>query len=432
MRNLIVMLSGAILILVHGFAYAQMDLKTVKEAIVTKNAQWRAVEEYDAKNPMRLGLLMDKNPSASGQHMLKTALLPFLLPGAFDWRDVGGENFVTPVRDQGYCGSCWAFGAVAALESATLIGLDSPGIDLDLSEQALVSCTPISSCDGGELDMAAEVLLKQGTPVENCYPYLQHNAPCGDMCEGSLAFQNAYGIRGWGWVSHDTTPDLETLKNMLVTTGPLAVGFMVYQDFKAYQSGIYSYTSGELLGGHGALLVGYDDTLNCFIVKNSWGPAWGENGYFRIAYSETKNCVKFANWAIAYLGAAVPENRMVPGITANGKETLIVPAGESIQIAVSLNPVHQGGTSDVDWWIWFTGPSGQFGWDMESRQWKEGLQRIAYPPVYLNGYPVFTFDGVNGPVLEPGAYTFHLDMDENADGVYDGTWQSFATVVVKR
>lgn len=431
MRCLIFALIGWIAFFTYDSALA-LDLRNLKQAIEAKGAQWQAVDEIDPDNPMRLGLLPSEKRAYSENHRLQAPLKPVSLPGYFDWRNVGGNNFVTPVRNQGHCGSCWAFASAAGLESATLIALNTPGMDLDLSEQAMVSCTPKSSCDGGYTDLAAEHLLKQGIPLESCYPYLQHNAPCGAMCEGSLAFENAYGIRNWTFACENRVPNITTLKNMLVTTGPLVVSFIVFEDFRAYKSGVYSYASGEKDGGHAVLLVGYDDRLQCFIVKNSWGPDWGENGYFRIAYSQTSNVVKFANFAVAYMGAAVPENRMAPRISVNGKETLITNEGIPLELQLSLNPVNQTAAANVDWWVWFTGPSGEFGWDVSTGQWKAGSFPIAFPPVNLNQYPVYTFNAPGaGTTLEPGEYTFHLDVDSNADGVYNGTWQSYATVVIK-
>lgn len=79
------------------------------------------------------------------------------------------------------------------------------------------------------------------------------------------------------------------LKAAVYNRGPVNVGYMVYEDFSSYRSGVYEYTWGKAQGGHGVVIVGYDDTKQCFIVKNSWGTGWGENGYFRIAYSQVNN-----------------------------------------------------------------------------------------------------------------------------------------------
>lgn len=432
MRTVMLMMITGVLFLTHTFTALAVDVEQIKQAIQATNAQWEAVDQIDSTNSMRLGLLDTEVPFIQKKQEPTLPEFPFSLPGYFDWRDVNGKNFVTPVRDQGNCGSCWAFATTAALEALTLIGLNTPNVDLDLSEQALVSCAPYSSCDGGYITQAAEHIMKQEIPVETCYPYLQHNAPCGAMCDASLAFTHAYSIRDWTEISGENEININVLKNMLVTCGPLPVGFIVFEDFYAYRSGIYSYTYGKKEGGHAVLLVGYDDRRQCFIVKNSWGPDWGENGYFRVAYDQTENQVQFAtSGALGYMGAAVPENRMVPKITANGKEALTISQDQPIEIQVSLNPVNQKGGSEVDWWVWYEGPSGEVVFDITNDQWTSGLHRIGYPPVYLGQYPIYTFNTADpSTFIDAGEYTFHLDIDDNGDGIYDGTWQASATVSI--
>ena len=92
-----------------------------------------------------------------------------------------------------------------------------------------------------------------------------------------------------------TSPTVDALKNALSTHGPLVTTFSVYEDFYDYSEGIYSYVSGGYLGGHAVLLVGYNDDEQYFIVKNSWGTWWGEDGYFRIAYSEVNGTTQFGD-----------------------------------------------------------------------------------------------------------------------------------------
>jgi C1A family cysteine protease len=107
---------------------------------------------------------------------------------------------------------------------------------------------------------------------------------------------------------------------------------MVYEDFKHYKSGVYSYVSGKKLGGHAILLVGYDDKEQCFIVKNSWGPDWGENGFFRIAYSELDSVVGFGKNTVAYKSPGAHKAGMlslVDGINAEAKLKQLQPLLQS-------------------------------------------------------------------------------------------------------
>jgi hypothetical protein len=110
----------------------------------------------------RLGLVLPVHTGDEPLLSLEAAPL-FTLPTGLDWRNNGG-NFVTPVRDQGGCGSCWAFASTGALESGTLISNQTPGIDLNLSEQALVSCGGAGSCAGGSVGSAANFFENTGLP----------------------------------------------------------------------------------------------------------------------------------------------------------------------------------------------------------------------------------------------------------------------------
>jgi C1A family cysteine protease len=219
----------------------------------------------------------------------------FTLPTALDWRNNGG-NFVTPIRDQGGCGSCWAFASTGALESSTLIANQTPGIDLNLSEQVLVSCGALGSCGGGPIDETPDFMKSTGLPVESCYPYTATNGACSNACSNWHA--NTYRISSYQYVSANAS----SLKSALYNYGPLVTAMSVYEDFFSYQSGIYHYVSGGLAGGHAVLIVGYDDVEQYFIVKNSWGAWWGESGFFRIAYSQLSSPVGFGESTIAYQG----------------------------------------------------------------------------------------------------------------------------------
>jgi C1A family cysteine protease len=289
----------AIMILSLAFASAQ-DIGSINQAIQWQGAGWTAGETSmsrlsESERQKRVGLLVpDVMPETP---MVSSSDAPAVgLPSRFDWRDA---NFVTPARNQSGCASCWAFASTAALESYVLIRNKTPGIDLDLSEQVLISCANAGGCGGGYINKAADFFVSTGLTLESCYTYTHSDGWCGNACP---SWNSAtYKLNKWSYVSNPSMSySVNSIKDALVNYGPLATTMVVYQDFYNYKSGVYSYVSGSLAGGHGVTLVGYDDSSQCFIVKNTWGQDWGENGFFRIAYSEMYSQVKFAEWTIAY------------------------------------------------------------------------------------------------------------------------------------
>jgi C1A family cysteine protease len=292
------------------------DVDYAKAAIQAKGARWIARETPFSNpklidRPKGLGLIEPViSEEEDGPSLLQYKAL-VSVPSSLDWRDNGG-NFVTPVRNQGSCGSCWAFSTVGALESATLISNGTPGVDLDLSEQTLVSCSNAGDCDyGGYIDYASNFIRDTGIPLESCYPYTARDGYCGYACSDWQT--RTYRVSGWSYVANGWSKPatVAALKNGLYTYGPLVVTMYIYEDFYYYYgSGVYSYTFGGSLGGHAVLLVGYHDDPaeeggGYFITKNSWGDDWGESGYFRIAYSEVNSVVKYGKWTLAY-GYALP------------------------------------------------------------------------------------------------------------------------------
>ncbi|MCK4459896.1 MAG: C1 family peptidase, partial [Methanosarcinales archaeon] len=214
----------------------------------------------------------------------------------FDWRDNDGENWVTPVRSQGSCGSCWAFSAIGAVESAVLIYTDNPDMNIDLSEQHLVSsCCSAGSCSGGWPDWALDYVRDTGVPDEDCFPYIAGNCgcdPCSDWTD------RVWNIEGYVYVQ----PTKEDFKAALQQYGPMSVVLTVPSDWYYYRTGVYSPTQSREDGvgwaNHAVVLVGWDDSDDCWIIKNSWGQGWGENGYARVKYGDLEQY----NYAYAVTG----------------------------------------------------------------------------------------------------------------------------------
>ncbi|PIS46889.1 MAG: hypothetical protein COT17_06255 [Elusimicrobia bacterium CG08_land_8_20_14_0_20_51_18] len=275
-----------------GTLSVKEQIKNLQAAIIQQGARWVAGETAlsnlsEEEKMMRVGLNfteIDAPPI--------TDLGDAEVPPALDWRNYNGKNYVTGVRNQAKCGSCWAFAMTAGLESYVLKTRELPGTDLDLSEQVMLSCSGVGSCNGGYL--SPSYLVKTGLPEEAAYPYTATNGDCASALEGWQA--NAYKIGSYGSVKKD----LNAIKQAIAKYGGLPTAMMVYEDFMHYKSGVYSYVSGKRLGGHAIFLVGYNDAEKYFIVKNSWSEKWGENGYFNIAYSEMTNSISFGMSTVAY------------------------------------------------------------------------------------------------------------------------------------
>jgi hypothetical protein len=194
---------------------------------------------------------------------------PEPVPLAFDWMP-----YQTSVKDQGPCGSCWAFASLAAVEAGYRIATDDPTLDIDLSEQFAVSCLP-GGCDGGLIETVMGQLRLNGVPDENCFPYSGRDfAPCAARCEDWK--WRSVNVQDWAWV---IPMDGDDMKRAL-RRGPVVTAMVVYSDLWAYTGGVYEHVTGDAEGYHAVLLVGHDGDV--WIAKNSWGVDFGELGYLRI------------------------------------------------------------------------------------------------------------------------------------------------------
>jgi C1A family cysteine protease len=204
------------------------------------------------------------------------------IPAAHDWRNVGGYDYVTPIRNQGACGSSVSFGTTAAVEAKMRIERGNPGLAADLSEASLFFCigpgSGASCSNGWHMTPAMDGYKNTGVPDEACFPYTDHQQACGQCSDWK---SRATKIVGWHTIS-----SVPHMKTWLSSNGPLATCFTVYHDFFTYAGGVYKHVTGGLAGGHCVCVVGYDDAVGCWICQNSWGTDWGESGFFRIAYGE--------------------------------------------------------------------------------------------------------------------------------------------------
>ncbi|KAK7342471.1 hypothetical protein VNO80_25425 [Phaseolus coccineus] len=197
------------------------------------------------------------------------------IPSTVDWRQKGA---VTPVKDQGQCGCCWAFSAVAATEGIHAL---TSGKLISLSEQELVDCDTKGvdqGCEGGFMDDAFKFIIKNhGINTEVNYPYKGVDGKCNAKAEAV----DAATITGY----EDVPVNNESALEKAVGSQPVSVAIDASgSDFQFYKSGVFSGSCGTELD-HGVTAVGYgvsDDGRKYWLVKNSWGTEWGEEGYIRM------------------------------------------------------------------------------------------------------------------------------------------------------
>ncbi|KAM4628275.1 dipeptidyl peptidase 1-like [Polymixia lowei] len=221
-------------------------------------------------------------------HVTAHVKMATALPEHWDWRDVGGVNFVSPVRNQGSCGSCYSFATMGMLEARIRILTNNSDTPI-LSSQQVLSCSQYSQgCKGGFPYLIGKYIQDFGIVDESCFPYTGKDSPCTTPQTCSRLYTADYSYVGGFYGGCSETAMMQEL----VDNGPISVAFMVYPDFTYYREGIYYHT--ELreainpfqLTSHAVLLVGYGHCnvtgQNYWIVKNSWGSHWGDKGFFRI------------------------------------------------------------------------------------------------------------------------------------------------------
>lgn len=216
-------------------------------------------------------------------------LVTYKVEEALDWREKGAVN---EIKDQGQCGSCWAFSAITTQESIDQI---NNGKLLSLSESNLVDCvTPCGGCEGGWPQTALEYVAdKQNGKfnLESDYPYEPVQIECRFIKSKGVSFTTGFESGAYC--------DEDDLKNRVATIGPASVCIDAsHSSFQLYDSGIYSETHCQFFNlDHAVGCVGYgaEDGQDYWIIRNSWGKAWGEEGYMRMARNKDNMCGIAAN-----------------------------------------------------------------------------------------------------------------------------------------
>ncbi|KAI7743793.1 hypothetical protein M8C21_004838, partial [Ambrosia artemisiifolia] len=197
------------------------------------------------------------------------------LPKAVDWRL---RSAVVPIKEQGQCGSCWAFAAISAVETINAIRTKKL---VSLSEQQLIDCDTDgrnNGCGGGIIyDAFTFITEKGGISTDESYPYIGERRPCDPKKFG----HHSVTLHG----NEEVPRNSEEAMMKAVAHGPVTIGMdSSGEDFMFYKEGVYTGPCGTQLL-HGMTVIGYDETcegLPYWIVRNSWGEQWGESGYIRM------------------------------------------------------------------------------------------------------------------------------------------------------
>jgi cathepsin L len=216
----------------------------------------------------------------------------------WDWRT---EGKITPIKMQGSCGSCWAFTTAAVVETAYLIKNNKT---VDLSEQQIVNCSGAGSCNGGWYEDAFKYMSmkspynagKKSGILENFEPYKGKDMSCKTYSA------TTYQTVAWGYVADgDRIPTVKEMKQAICKYGAIASTVYATSQFQAYKSGVFNEKiklSSPSQVNHAITLVGWDDKLNSYLLKNSWSKNWGIEGYMWIDY-RTNNIGYGSMWVVA-------------------------------------------------------------------------------------------------------------------------------------
>ncbi|UCH92809.1 MAG: RICIN domain-containing protein [Candidatus Aminicenantes bacterium] len=337
-----------------------------------------------------------------------------VLPIRFDWRDYGK---VTSVKNQGASGSAPAYATIGSYESAILV---DNGPYEDLSEQYLMDCVGDTGIDDGSIWGFPHMM--DGTPREDSYS-------AGGLADLPACFKG-YPISAWYYVGDSSSvPNTTDIKQAIYDHGPVCACVYASMAFQAYSGGIFnSCQSGPV--NHAIVLVGWDDTGGYWILKNSWGTAWGESGYMRITYGCNQ-----VGYGAAYATVAdhrcLGANRWYKFVNRSSGNALDVNSGSSLVYHYPYN-----GNTDKHWNITAVGS----GWvKIENRY--SGYALDVGSTNYVYQYPyngntdkhwdiIYHHRGYyrvdnrfSGKSLSVGAgvYVYHYPWDGNADKQWEIT-----------
>ena len=278
----------------------RLTVEQIQAQIKAAEYDWEAGETpisllSEDEQELYLGLDVDEDEVKRIEQTLEQeavrAVEQFEYGAERDWRSKDGKNWVTPVRNQGGCGSCVSFGTIATIECQARIQHGDTSWSPNLSEADLFFCGAGRRCRQGWWPTYALNYAKdKGISDEGCFPYQDHDMdckPCSDRAKRILKIKN------WKEIIN-----VDQRKEWLDKHGTLVACMAVYRDFLRYKKGVYRHVTGDLAGYHCISCIGYSEKEKCWICKNSWGTNWGEQGFFKIAYGQADIDTRFAMYGV--------------------------------------------------------------------------------------------------------------------------------------
>jgi C1A family cysteine protease len=290
--------------------------------------------EQDARlglrpNPVELEATREAIKAVNALQDLQLGTRKRQIPPAADWR-IGG--WVTRIKDQGNCGSCVAFGTAATIEARLRLACRNASMEVDISEAHLFYCGCGECCGPGwdfppALDFAQSTGLVKGAD----FRYTPGNQPCKPGLVPFMRIKRYTSVLG-----------VPERKALLASEGPMVAGMAVHRDFFSYTGGIYRVTPGSPVAGyHAVSVVGYDNNRGAWIVKNSWGPGWGDEGFVLIGYGESEIDTSFPFYNVDLdcplaTAAALPSRREGPACPDPGALIKLAESHPGLKITLSF------------------------------------------------------------------------------------------------
>lgn len=286
----------------------------------------RHLSESSSEVPGGLGAPVGSGVGNSGGAGLGDSFGEVCSPSAdaFAWGNQGA------IRSQGTCGSCWAFAAVSTLETSNAL---VNGAQADLSEQHALSCSGGGTCWGGWYTPIYDWLGggKDGIQTETSIPY-KGNDSGGCNNGGGTPYQ----VETWGYVDpHDTQPAVDEIKLAMCKYGAITSAVAATSNFIAYSGGVFDERSNSTVN-HAVTLVGWDDSKGAWLVRNSWGTNWGEDGYMWIDYG-SNSIGAYAAWALVEEDASASNNQNAGPVIQDFDERnvrVVNDSGQDLELSV--------------------------------------------------------------------------------------------------